>query len=214
MLLSEQIEVWSIRLPVEPAMLRALEAVLSEDEVRRMARYRTDDRRASAIVARGALRVLLGKYVQLDPMLIRFSYSENGKPFLEQGDVAFNVSHSGDWVVLAFGLKRRLGVDVERIAPRTHFDDLLERCFLPKEIAQIKAAADPLDLFFRFWVKKEAYVKACGSTLFQALKLDFSEEMWQVLPLDIATGYAAAVVTDRPVKAVEHHSFGEALWEN
>ena len=58
-----------------------------------------------------------------DEALIR--YRKNGKPFAP-GYPAFNLSHSGQWCLLAAnGICRQIGVDVEEITPETTFvDDL------------------------------------------------------------------------------------------
>ena len=55
-----------------------------------------------SILARGGLRVLLGVYEDCNPKNINFSTTNDGKPFLENSKTSFNISHSSDWIILAF----------------------------------------------------------------------------------------------------------------
>lgn len=135
--------------------------------------------------------------------------------------VAFNVSHSGDWVVLAFGRDRNVGVDVERIKWDMDVQSIAARYYSPEEQLAVEQAKDSHLLFFRIWARKEAYVKACGSTLFNELKrmsvpLEDGAEMdgWYFQRLEAGSNYAAAVVTDKPVDKIPCYDFGGLKWES
>ncbi|OMF91673.1 4'-phosphopantetheinyl transferase superfamily protein [Paenibacillus sp. FSL R7-0337] len=88
-----------------------------------------------------------------------------GKPVLlgnKQG-LGFNISHSGDWVVLATGPSSQIGVDVERI-DEVHLD-LALRFFREDEyrsILKVEMGEHRLLQFFRIWTAKESYIKAIG----------------------------------------------------
>ena len=55
---------------------------------------------------------LLKKYLPDEEML----FTESGKPYFNKGP-HFNVSHSGEYVVLAIHPSLDVGIDIERIAP-------------------------------------------------------------------------------------------------
>lgn len=110
-----------------------------------------DDPRLHRVVAR---------YAALDAASLRPSVGPHGKPFLDGHRLKFNLSHSGDWTLLALGYGSELGVDLEhqrRVRRRTA---LLERSFTAGERARLDGAGDAGLL--RYWAAKEALVKAIG----------------------------------------------------
>ena len=71
-------------------------------------------------------------------------YGKNGKPFLPGGP-AFNLSHSGEWCVLATGGMKAVGVDIEEI--NLAQIDLAPAVYTNAE--QRWMAGDPMNRFFR-----------------------------------------------------------------
>src|SRR4051812_28526114 len=90
----DEVHVWSVALDAQPA---SVGAALSEDELLRAAAFKVVDGRRNFVATRGALRTLLGRYLQTDPGALRFAASTNGKPRLDHPSslLQFNVSHSG-----------------------------------------------------------------------------------------------------------------------
>ena len=84
----------------------------------------------------------------------------------------FNVSHSGDLLLIAIAINRAVGVDVEQVRTDVDFDAIAARFFSVAE--QRLLAALPQDLkrcaFYSCWTRKEAYLKARGDGL--AMPLD------------------------------------------
>src|SRR5258708_4031517 len=76
---------------------------LSDDELAKAKRFRSDLHRARYIVGRAALRRVLADRLGCSPPAIRFSYRRNGKPTAEgpRGHVEFNPAHSGGDPVIA-----------------------------------------------------------------------------------------------------------------
>src|SRR5579872_4512344 len=102
--------------------------VLSEDERLRAARYKFPRDQSHFILARGFLRHIAALYLGQLPDSLEFRYSSHGKPQLHS-PLAFNVSHSGEMVLLAFGTGCRLGVDIERINPEIDVLELAQGFF-------------------------------------------------------------------------------------
>ena len=77
----------------------------------------------------------------------------------------FSVSHSGGWMLLAVGCGCRVGVDLERLRKGIRVDDLARRFLTGHEAEQLLSllSEDREAVFFRTWVRKEAYLKAVGS---------------------------------------------------
>jgi 4'-phosphopantetheinyl transferase len=162
------IHVWRVSLSAGPEILAALRPLLAEDERQRAGRILLPDRGTAFLVARGALRRLLGWYLGLPPVSVTLGYTAHGKPFLAgPGPVPplrFNVSHSGQVALLAFRLGREIGVDVEEVRTAPDLAGIARRFFTPVESAGILSlppAGQP-DAFYACWTRKEAYLKAIG----------------------------------------------------
>jgi 4'-phosphopantetheinyl transferase len=90
-----------------------------------------------------------------------FDYNIHGKPYLKKlPDIHFNVSHSGEWVVIAFS-NYRIGVDVERIRKvnltiMSNYFTKLEQSFINRE------CDGQINRFFIIWTLKESFIKAIG----------------------------------------------------
>src|SRR3954467_8045772 len=120
----DEVHVWAGVLAAQPAPVGA---VLSEDELLRAAAFKVEDGRRNFVATRGALRILLGRYLDEDPAAIRFTVAKNGKPgFVHPSSLQFNVSHSGDVALIVVG-HVDVGVDVEQIKPRQDLTGLAKR---------------------------------------------------------------------------------------
>ncbi len=218
---NDVIHVWGVHVPELLDRIESLERVLCSGEREKAARYHKESDRRSSIISRGALRILLSGYTGMPAPQIDFEYTENGKPHMLDSDLAFNVSHSGEWVLLAIGRDREIGVDIEKIRREVDVLPIASRYFTPEEIARIETAEDRHSVFFHVWASKEAYVKACGSTLFSELA-NFSVPMkeadkkdgWIFQRLEAGSKYAAAIVTDKALSIVPCYDFGGLKWEN
>lgn len=217
----DSIHIWGVHLPDLLDQFDVLHAMLSEKEQAKAARFHREADRQSSIAARGALRTLLSSYIGVSAKEIQFHYSENGKPHVSDSDIGFNVSHSADWVVLAFGRNRNIGVDIEQIKQEMDVEGVAHRFFAPEEVAFIERAADKHTAFFQLWARKEAYVKACGSTLFTELgkfSVPVGESVekagWIFRKLEAGSKYAAAVVTDQPLTYMPCYNFGGLKWDS
>jgi 4'-phosphopantetheinyl transferase len=171
-----EVHVWRASLHTSPSRLADLHAVLAEDERQRAARFHAERDRQSYIVARGVLRTLLGRYVQLPPQELRFSYNSYGKPALEgpadRAPLYFNLSHSHQLVLYAVAYGRDLGIDVEYVRPDFARDQIAEQFFSPRENVELRTLPQAQHTigFFNCWTRKEAYIKARGLGL--SLPLD------------------------------------------
>ena len=84
-----------------------------------------------------------------------------GKPRLENSDMFFSLSHSGDYACCAVS-DAPVGVDIQRVgADRSK---VAGRVFSESENAFLAALPDGVraDAFYRLWVLKESLVKATG----------------------------------------------------
>jgi phosphopantetheinyl transferase len=72
----------------------------------------------------------------------------------------FNISHSGDKVIVAITHQGLIGVDIEKVRPIAWSD--YRDSFTPNEWADLSNSANPEEMFFSLWTKKESLAKAYG----------------------------------------------------
>jgi 4'-phosphopantetheinyl transferase len=211
----DEVHVWDI--PIAPVHLTGeLEVMLSSDEYYRAKKYKSEDKQMQFIATRAKLRQLLGRYLDIPPVSLRFSYSARGKPMLiNRPDLSFNISHSGCRALIAVGKSRQIGVDIELVRPLPDFLDIAQRFFSSEETADLMSIGDAgRELaFYTCWTRKEAFIKCIGDGLstpldsFQVtlhpdqpariLKVKGYEEPdhhWTLRDLSFDAEYAAAMV--------------------
>lgn len=142
-----------------------------------------------SVVAGLLLQELVEKQLGIHPDELVLEKNENGKPWIEDHpEFYFNISHAGDYVVLAYG-DVPLGIDIEQI--RAQNMHVAKRCYteaeyayvtgadseenqvsdIPEENHEVKIGTDmtmPIpsmdinDRFFYLWTMKESYLKLTG----------------------------------------------------
>jgi 4'-phosphopantetheinyl transferase len=165
------VHLWRIPLDRDASATSAPLSLLADDEVRRYERFKPEAVKRRFALARGGMRVILGRYLSSTPGSLEFRYGEQGKPSLapEQNPakLRFNLTHSHDLAILAVASDREVGVDVEHLRDNIEFEMLAARYFSPLE-AEPLASLEGNELkrqFFRIWTAKEAYIKAIGQGL-------------------------------------------------
>lgn len=159
-------DLWVARVGEHLADVEAFgRTLLSADEQRRLAAYRSRESAERYVVTRALVRVVLGERLGVSPCDVEISHTDRGKPVLAQS-LQFNVSHSGDLILLAVSDDRAVGVDVERRRDVERVQALVARWLTPDERAQVdRIAASGLavsEAFLRVWSLKEARLKALG----------------------------------------------------
>ena len=160
-----EVHVWRAPLFVDDARLEQLRAYLSDEENERVERLLIHRVRHAAIVSRGMLRRLLAGYLRVEPASLRFAYGGQGKPYLRRQHCEFNVSHSGDDLLVAVCPDREVGVDVERIRLDIEHRQIAMRYFSLWEQEDLAKLPDEErgHGFYRAWTRKEAFLKARGT---------------------------------------------------
>ena len=145
---------------------------LTGEESRRYHRYQFDRHRKQLLLGRVLLRIALSSYdVSIAPPAWKFSQNEYGKPAISEqqnsASLYFNLSHSGQRVVLAVARFPEIGVDIELSTKARRIEAIAQRFFSPKEATEILSLpkAQQQNRFYDLWTLKEAYIKACGMGL-------------------------------------------------
>jgi 4'-phosphopantetheinyl transferase len=216
--------VWRVR---SDAGCDRWDELLSGPERERLERVRSRDDARRQAAGRGALRRLLGDYLGTAPGDIVLAAEPHGKPALAGPaggrDLNFNVSHSGDWVLIAFARQSPVGVDIEKWRP-VETAEIAGQIFMKEELLEWMRLPESArnEVFFDAWTLKEAYLKALGSGLSKDPRsfrmrvgspgkkpelvwcADDAEapHRWSFSRLDVAAGYSAALASRRVVERV------------
>jgi 4'-phosphopantetheinyl transferase len=149
--------------PLNESGYQRLYKLASPGRQQRADRYLRKEDARRCIVADALLRYALRHTLGTDraePAL-----TEDGKPFLPgRKDFHFNLSHSGNWVVIAWS-DRPMGIDVEVIAMDEGKEQLARRFFSADEQDYLFATQgqERALRFFEIWTKKESYLKYLGT---------------------------------------------------
>ena len=122
--------------------------------------------------------VVLNLKLGIDIKYIYFHYNKYGKPYLQYSPAIYhNISHSGDWVVMALD-DFSIGIDIEEIKPVDY--EIAKRFFSKEEVYSLgtKIGDEKLGHFYDLWTLKESYIKAVGKGLsipLHSFSIDISE---------------------------------------
>ncbi len=226
---ADAIHVWQASIAALAQCEPYFDRLLDAEERARGNRYHAAADRARHIVSRGILRALAAHYLDVDARALHFAQGPFGKPHLAASSHAaltFNLSHSGDVVLLAFACNGEVGIDVEHWNDR--LDDqararLAESAFSVQESTTLHAL--PLGqretAFYATWSRKEAYLKGTGLGVSGGLThftVTASDDVrliadhrhpahvlqWRLHDIDVGDGYSAALAANPPHRRVEH----------
>lgn len=164
-----EVHIWHIPLGGPAGLIHTSRNLLSADEVQRADRFHFEKDRHAFIIARAAMRQILGHYGNVAPKNLIFSYGPRGKPELspEVNLIKFNLSHSQEFALLAVAQGLCLGIDIEFVNQTIAVEEIAERFFSPNEVRALSAFAgrQKVEAFYSCWTRKEAYIKALGEGL-------------------------------------------------
>ncbi len=98
---------------------------------------------------------------------------QNGKPYLKDIPLFFNLSHTDCGFICAVS-QSEIGADIQSIKEPS--DSLLKRVCSEKELQKVKNSENPSIEFTRLWTLKEAAIKKNAGVLADYAKYEFSEE--------------------------------------
>jgi 4'-phosphopantetheinyl transferase len=166
-----EVHVWRASLKKSATRLQDLQALLSDKELTRAKRYYFKKDQEQFAVARGILRILLGRYLEKNPAGFLLAEGDHGKPRLSSPAISlnllFNVSHSQGVALFAICRGRELGVDVEAIKAGHDMEKIARRYFSPQECHDILRCrpASRAKIYYQYWTLKEALLKGTGMGL-------------------------------------------------
>jgi 4'-phosphopantetheinyl transferase len=220
------VHVWRVALQQPRAMVERLMSLLSADEQTRARRFRFERGFRRFVVAHAALRDILARYLARSPHTISFGANAYGKPHLMDADnwLQFNLSHSGEWALLAVTAIGPVGVDVEQVRKDFGGEEIARRFFSASEVDALLALPASLrtEAFFLCWTRKEAFIKAVGMGVSFPLESfsvslhpheparvlwlrDAPQEVdsWRLAELPVGSGYVAALALKGDISSLQ-----------
>lgn len=178
-----KIYVWRVANMLIDKQYEQLFSFVTNERLERSRRFRREVDACRSLMGETMIRLAAAADLKLPFEAIRFQTGEFGKPELVGiPHYHFNVSHSGDWVVLFTSEEgHRVGIDVEQVGELNW--QVAEAVLTDRELADLRKQAPNQQppYFYRLWTMKECFIKAVGTGLSMPLK-DFSI-------LRMATGY-------------------------
>lgn len=155
-----------------------LASKLSADKRRQIAKYVYKEDAYRSLLGEILIRTVIQKECKIaneDIVLIKNQYGKPGLP--DHTTFSFNLSHSGDWVVLIWG-HGKVGIDVEEIRPIDLH--IAENCFSLVEYEELLSRKDSerIHYFYDLWTLKESCIKAIGT----GLSTPLNSIIFQILP--------------------------------
>lgn len=207
------IDVWRIELDQPLDIAANLVEILSAEERERADRFVFARDAARFRLCRAMLRLGLAWYLKRAPREIGLTTGWRGKPRLaEPAGLYFNVSHCHGLALIAFTTAGEVGVDLEAAGRDLEAVEIASSNFTRKEAAMIASAPtseEQIQLFLRFWTRKEAVLKADGCGILDGLdSVDVTQQAenlvrlqgagaaegsWLVRDMDGIDGFAGAI---------------------
>lgn len=163
------VHLWGIELEGSPRCIERCVGWLDETERQRAARFVREQDRQHYVLAHGGLKAILSQYLEVSPCEVSLGRTEAGKPFVtrdarKHSAMTFNLSHAHNRALIAVSKAQEVGVDLEWVRSKVDVLNLSERYFATSEHAVIMQTAEAQHsiIFFRYWVVKEAVLKAQG----------------------------------------------------
>ena len=177
----------------------ACSALLHADELLRAQRLRVPAKRLRFVLGRAAVKMILSLYLQCAPAQLEFSYNAYGKPYIAGISWGFNLSHSGDTMLVVLGLNPNLGVDLEMRRSADNIKLATKLCH-PLEYTLFQNCPGPsqLTILYDLWSLKEAVIKAQGGVcnLVTCKSLCLIQDM---LAQDHDANYNSCILADQSV---------------
>ncbi|KOR28553.1 hypothetical protein TI03_04475 [Achromatium sp. WMS1] len=147
-------------------------------------------------------RQILSSYLGVTPDKIQFQRGAYGKPYIRWPPSAlqFNMSHSGSLCLLAVYLNVEIGLDLEKIQPRSNIINIARRVFTPQINTELMKSSEDqqMAIFYYHWTRLEATVKANGSLLFANLN-SLQEPSMSICNFIPAMGFQGCIAARTPL---------------
>jgi 4'-phosphopantetheinyl transferase len=223
--LDGHVVVWRAQVSTSLPALPCLQRYLDDKDLARAARFRFPEDRARYVLGRAMVRESIGRYLHREPESLALKYTNRGRPVLADDDaIQFNISHARDWVVIALTSRAQIGIDLEYLRADLCVPEMAVSILSAEDLQRFRALprGEKLASFFRAWTRKEAYLKATGEGITEALKAvsvsfgpeevatlhdsrpNMAHQPWRLLSLPLPENYAGSLACDDFAKKIDY----------
>lgn len=211
-LMQEEVHIWCIRWKEVIPVFEYYQLMLDQKEKEKMEEYYFYEDRMRYVAGKVITKLVLIQYLEEEE--ISFLSHKFGKPYYKsisgKQDIEFNISHSGEMILVAFSRDAKIGVDIQEIIDCSEYLEIARSFFEPEEVKNIEES-NSKELFFQYWSAKEAYLKAIGVGLLKGMSF-FSvkdgvikengrkKDHWKLIPIKVQ-GYAAYIALKEKEKS-------------
>lgn len=171
----------------------------------RIAKYVKEDKKLSSITGEIILDELIKENYKTNYEELEFLVNENGKPYINNKPIFYNISHSYQYVI-AIVSDHEVGVDIEKI--RTTSKNSINQFATDKEKEYILSGNNDIyKRLFEIYTLKEAYFKMKGTNLNHIKEVQFeikdyndiscSDNSVSLKLIDDLEGYVIAICEDK-----------------
>lgn len=167
----------------------------SSERIAKIEQLKSDRDKTNALLSHLFARHKASEALNIPFEKVNFVSNEYGKPYIENSNYHFSISHSENTVAFA-AHTAPIGIDIQKIedtiSPAIRFFTQNERTYIQ---------SDP-KRFFEIWTKKEAYVKMLGTGLSTPLaSFDVFSEGIKPMLYSIATdGFVLSICAENITK--------------
>lgn len=205
----------------------ALENILSTSEHQHANLFLLEENQNQFIISRAILKLLLASYTGQPVQSIQIKNDFNGKPYMvDKSDILFNISHSGNALLLGFTMGAEIGVDIERTNRTINHSKIIPILFSESEHEAFNHLkdSDKRVRILKSWTSKEAFFKAKGFGLkFPMIQLELSflaqnvvqiintdwdsmeKEHWSLKSFKLENQYHCAVAVNERIAQINLH---------
>ena len=123
-------------------------------------------------------KILTDNNIEVDES--SYNYSKDGKPYYENSNINFSISHSEDMIAVAID-DNELGIDVEKI--KEVKNNIIDRVYSKEEQKLYSEKLLDDSFFCKTWTKKESFAKSSGKGMnidFDSITLDLESDFNEI----------------------------------
>lgn len=179
---------------------------LSGEERKKLAKLKNPLSKRVYFSSRQAIRKLFASYLKCSANQLEFAVHNQGKPFLFSHEQAleFNLSHSGDRILLAVSKSGPVGIDIEACRKLDNWEAIARKVFDQPTLQKFISSKDPEGIFFQYWTEFEARKKLTGHGIFSQTEIADNIE---ALLFEPENGYQAALAFNSQKSAPAIHFY-------
>lgn len=179
---------------------------LSGEERKKLTQLKNPRSKRVYFSSRQAIRKLFASYLKCSANQLEFAVHKQGKPFLSSHERAleFNLSHSGDRILLAVSKSGPVGIDIEACRKLDNWEAIARKVFDQPTFQKFISSKDPETCFFHYWTEFEARKKLAGHGIFGHTEL--ADNIDTIL-FEPENGYQAALAFNCQKSAPRLHFY-------